>query len=237
MATNKATSKKIGKEPKKETAKTVKTDNTSAEIKKLSEIYDRDYFENGITTKKSNYVDYSWERLGYYFQNTAQHIVDKFNPKKSLDIGCAKGYIVKSLVDLGVYACGIDPSEYALSEAHPDVKDRLTKGVAQSIPFPDSSFDIVTCFDVMEHIPEKDVSKVLKEMLRVTKKWIVLRVVTRELHGDVDAYHEFIRDKDWWHKQVAKAGGTVEPVDNFFNGAVWWFNVPEFLIVARKVIV
>lgn len=237
MATSKETNKKVSKEPKKEAKKAVKIDNTAAEIKKLSEIYDRDYFENGVATKKSNYIDYSWSRLGSYFQRTAQHITDKFSPEKSLDIGCAKGYLVKGLVDSGIDAFGIDPSEYALAESHSDIKDRLTKGIAQSIPFPDNSFDIVTYFDVLEHIPERDVPKVLQEMLRVTKKWVVLRVVTRELHGDIDAYHEFIRGKDWWHKQVAKAGGTVEPTDNFFNGAVWWFNVPEFLIVARKAIV
>ena len=126
--------------------------NTFSIIKNLSQVYDCDYFENGIATKKSNYVDYSWERLGHYFQKTATHIVDKFKPEKSLDVGCAKGYLTKGLFDLGVDAYGIEPSEYALSEACPDIKDKLTKGIAQSVSFPDNSFDVVTCFDVLEHL-------------------------------------------------------------------------------------
>lgn len=226
--------KTAAKAPKTETTKATKPE--MADIEKLSQIYDRDYFENGIATKKSNYFDYSWARLGSYFQKTAKHIAEKFTPSNSLDVGCAKGYLVKALSELGIDAYGIDPSEYALAEGHPDVKGKLAIGIAQSIGLPDNEFDIVTCFDVLEHIPEKDVPKVLQEMLRVSKQWLVLRVVTKELPDDVDAKHATIHDKDWWNEKIKESGGIVEPTENFVNNAVWWFNVPEFLIVARKVI-
>lgn len=214
---------------------TVEPANTkSIDIKNLSRIYDRNYYENGVATKKSNYTNYSWIRLGQYFNKTAKHITDKFNPKTALDVGCAKGFLVKALVDLGIDAYGIDPSEYAVAEAPPDVKDKLTLGVAQSLPYPDNKFDVVTCFDVLEYIPETDVPKVLSEMLRVTKDWLVLRLVTREIDDDVDASHKTLHGKDWWHERIEKAGGVVQPVDSYYNGGVWWFNVKEFLIVVRK---
>ena len=141
---------------------------------------------------------------------------------------------MKALCELGVDAYGIDPSEYALKEAHPDIKERLTPGIAQSIPLYDNECDLVTCFDVLEHIPEKDVAKVLEEMLRVTKEWLILRLVTKKLPGDIYNNRSTIHDKEWWHKHIEKAGGVVEPVDKYVNTAVWWFNVPEFLIVVRK---
>ena len=188
---------KAKKEQKTSKAKVIKVD-----IEKLSKIYDRDYFENGVTAKKSNYTDYSWTRLGSYFQKTAKHIVDRFNPKSTFDVGCAKGFLVKALCELGVDAYGIDPSEYALKEAHPDIKERLTPGIAQSIPLGDNECDLVTCFDVLEHIPEKDVAKVLEEMLRVTKEWLILRLVTKKLPGDIDKNRSTIHDKEWWHKQI-----------------------------------
>ena len=222
---------KTKKEQKTSKAKRIKN-----AMEKLSKIYDRDYFENGVATKKSTYTDYNWTRLGSYFQKTAKHIVDRFNPKSAFDVGCAKGFLVKALCELGVDAYGIDPSEYALKEAHPDIKERLTPGIAQSIPLGDNECDLVTCFDVLEHIPEKDVAKVLEEMLRVTKEWLILRLVTKKLPGDIDKNRSTIHDKEWWHKQIEKAGGVVEPVDNYVNTAVWWFNVPEFLIVARKAV-
>ena len=203
-------------------------------IEKLSAVFDRDYFENGPQTRKSNYVDYSWQRLGSYFQQTAAHIVGKFNPERTLDVGCAKGYLVKALSEMAVDAYGIDPSVYAVSNAHPDIADKINLEAAQSIPYPDDTFDVVTCFDVMEHIPATQVPKALKEMLRVSKQWVVLRMVTQEVEGDLDSSHETIRGKDWWTEKIEKAGGIVEPVDNFVHNSVWWFNVPEFLMVVRK---
>src|SRR5690554_6342242 len=189
---------------------TVEPANTkSIDIKNLSRIYDRNYYENGVATKKSDYTNYSWIRLGQYFNKTAKHITDKFNPKTALDVGCAKGFLVRALVDLGVDACGIDPSEYALAEAPHDVKDKLTLGVAQSLPYPDNKVDGVTCFDVLEHIPETDVSEVSSEMLRVTKDWLVLRLVTGEIDDDVDASHKTLHGKDWWHERIEHAGGEV----------------------------
>lgn len=206
----------------------------SPKIEKLSNVFDRDYFENGVKTKKSNYRDYSWQRLGSYFQRTAAHIVGKFNPERTLDVGCAKGFLVKALDELGVDAYGIDPSTYAVSNDHPDIAEKIQQEIAQSIPYPDDTFDVVTCFDVLEHIPAREVPKTLKELLRVSKQWVVLRVVTREVEGDIDSSHETIRDKDWWAEKIEKAGGIVESIDGYVDKSVWWFNVPEFLMVVRK---
>lgn len=203
-------------------------------VEKLSNIFDKDYFENGVATKKSNYQDYSWQRLGSQFQRTARHIVDLFKPERTLDVGCAKGYLVKALDELGVDAYGIDPSVYAVSRAHPDIASKINLDIAQSIPYPDNTFDVVTCFDVMEHVPLKEVTKTLKELLRVSKEWVIIRVVTHEVEGDLDSSHETIRDREWWTERIEKAGGKVEANDAYFKDGVWWFNVPEFLMVVRK---
>ena len=203
-------------------------------IEKLSAVFDRDYFENGVQTRKSNYADYSWQRLGSYFQQTARHIVDLFKPERTLDVGCAKGFLVKALDELGVDAYGIDPSVYAVSNAHPDVGDKINLDSAQSIPYPDNTFDVVTCLDVMGHVPLKEVTKTLKELLRVSKEWVIIRVVTHEVEGDIGSSHETIRDRDWWVEKIEKAGGKVEANEPYFKDGVWWFNVPEFLMVVRK---
>lgn len=197
-------------------------------------MYDKDYFENGKTTGKSNYEDYSWERLGGYFRETAEHIVEKFSPKTALDVGCAKGFLVKALSELDIKARGIDISEYAIENAHPDVRRMVKLGDVTKLPYKDAEFDVVTCFDVMEHIPTKDATKALKEMLRVAKKHIVVRVVTEEVEGDLDSTHETIHDKKWWEKKIKAAGGVIESVDKYVDGNVWWFNVPKFLLVIKK---
>lgn len=196
----------------------------------MQEIYDKDYFENGIATKKSNYRDYSWERLGSYFQATAKHIVKCFKPETSLDVGTAKGFLPYALSELGVEACGIDVSEYAISNAKGDVR----LGAAQDIEHPTNGVDVVTAFDVMEHISEKEVPKVCNELLRVAKKYVVVRVPTKDEKGDLDAYHETIKPREWWEEQFAKQGGKVIPNEKFIDKGIWWFNIPEYLIVVEK---
>lgn len=198
----------------------------------IQEIYDRDYFENGIASKKSNYKDYSWERLGSYFQAAARHIARCFNPQATLDVGAAKGFLVYALGEIGVDACGIDVSEYAVQNAK--AKDKVQIGEARDIGFPDDSFDIVTAFDVLEHIPENEVAKVCSELLRVTKKYVIVRVPTKAEKGDMDAYYETIKPKEWWEEQFAAQGGKIISCDKFVDHGVWWFNIPEYLIVIEK---
>jgi ubiquinone/menaquinone biosynthesis C-methylase UbiE len=198
----------------------------------IQKIYDRDYFENGVKAKKSNYFDYSWERLGSYFQATAEHIKNSFKPQKLLDVGTAKGFLVYALSELGVDACGIDVSEYAVQNAK--VKDKVQIGKAQDIAFQDGEFDVVTIFDVLGHIPEAEVPQVCAELLRVSKKWVVARVPTRKEQGDLDAFHETVKPKEWWKEQFATQGGKVVSCEPFVNRGVWWFNIPEYLIVIEK---
>ena len=203
-------------------------------LEKLSKIFDKDYFENGKETKKSNYTDYSWDRLGKYFVATARHIIDLFNPATVLDVGCAKGFLVYALEQNGVEAWGIDASEYAVENAEEAIRDKITLGMAEKLPYDDNSFEVVTILDVMEHIPEKNVAKTIKELLRVAKKHVIVRVVTKDVPGDLDSSHETIKPKEWWEEQFTKHGGKVLMCEPYTNSKVWWFNVPEFLIVVEK---
>ena len=198
------------------------------------DIYDRDYYERGVDTGKSNYRDYSWNRLGTYFTATAKHITETFKPKKLLDAGTAKGFLVYALCQAGVDAYGIDISKYAVDNAMLEVKDRIRLGAIQKLDYPANSFDVVTAFDVLEHIKEEEIPQVCSELIRVSRKWVVVRVPTKEEPGDLDAYHETVKPKQWWEKQLVAAGGKVVPCEPYINSGVWWFNVPEYLIVIEK---
>lgn len=48
------------------------------------------------------------------------------------------------------------------------------KGSALNIPYKDSSFDAVVSFDVYEHIKQKDREKYLNELIRVSRKIIII---------------------------------------------------------------
>ena len=80
------------------------------------------------------------------WKTVAKDIISHFNLKKGdklLDVGCAKGFLVKDLLELGIDAYGIDVSEYAILNCEPEVIGRLQIGSADSLPFPDNSFELV----------------------------------------------------------------------------------------------
>jgi cyclopropane fatty-acyl-phospholipid synthase-like methyltransferase len=55
-----------------------------------------------------------------------------------LDVGCAKGFLVKDLMTVcpGLEVFGLDVSAYALLHCEPEVVGRLHLGDAVSLPFP-----------------------------------------------------------------------------------------------------
>jgi len=188
-------------------------------------MYDRDYYENGIQTGKSNYRDYSWERLGQYFIGTAQYIIDQYHPTSVLDVGCAKGFMVYALQQLGVDAYGVDTSEYAVGNA---ITDRVKLGRIQEIPF-DQKFDAVICFDVLEHIPEDESLQACRELLRVSNRLVLAHVLTRHVEEDKDPTHINVKPLEWWENTFRQAGGLILPSR---PSGVWWFNTPEYLLTA-----
>ena len=75
--------------------------------------------------------------------------------RRVLDIGCGAGYGSAELANTAtsVTAVDISPEAIALAQssyAAPNLQ--FLAASATSIPFPDSSFDLITCFEVIEHI-------------------------------------------------------------------------------------
>jgi ubiquinone/menaquinone biosynthesis C-methylase UbiE len=63
----------------------------------------------------------------------------------------------------------IDISSYALENALAEVKDSIIFGSITEIPFTDEEFDIMTVFDVIEHIHAKDALDAVAEIRKVLK--------------------------------------------------------------------
>jgi ubiquinone/menaquinone biosynthesis C-methylase UbiE len=89
---------------------------------------------------------------------------------KLLDLGCHGGYLSNEIARVsGAHVTGIDISPDAIHYAkqrHANLHF-VTGDIQQTLPFPDSSFDTVTAFDVLEHIPR--VEQTVREVYRVLK--------------------------------------------------------------------
>ncbi len=87
-----------------------------------------------------------------------------------LDLGCGTGVILAMLEQRlpAARLVGLDISEGMLGEARRRMlRSDLITAVAESIPFPDSSFDVVYGNSVLHHMPDLDV--VAREVSRVLR--------------------------------------------------------------------
>lgn len=123
----------------------------------------------------------------------AENIRDHFKLKhgfRVLDIGCAKGFLVKELCNLGLNAYGVDISQYAIKCSPPEITGRLHLGTATQLIFPNQSFDVALSINTLHNLEEEDFARAIHEMQRVAKRCYI----------QVDAYRtekEKKRFLDW----------------------------------------
>ena len=84
-----------------------------------------------------------------------------------LDAGCGTGANLKTLAAYG-RAEGVDISEQAVEFCRERGLDSVKLGAVEDLPYPDSSFDLVTALDVIEHLDD-DVAG-LREIRRVLSR-------------------------------------------------------------------
>jgi SAM-dependent methyltransferase len=82
-----------------------------------------------------------------------------------LDVGCGTGANLEMLARFGT-AEGVDVSDDALEFCRQKGL-KVQKGLVETLPYEDNSFDLTTALDVIEHLDD-DIAG-LKEMYRVTK--------------------------------------------------------------------
>ena len=149
------------------------------------------------------------------------------NNDKILDVGCATGHFYRSLklrINKNFYYTGIDPYKIFLKKADiawkNDKKANFILGNIYDLPVKKKSYEISFCSNVFIHL--NDVIKPLKELIRVTKKLIVIRTVVY----DVSYKIQLVYNNKWWNDT------NVKPINEFDkNGkarAFSYFNIHSF---------
>ena len=92
-----------------------------------------------------------------------------------LDAGCGSGRMLEELAGYGSVS-GIELDEDAAELAASRERGEVKTGRVEELPWPDSSFDLLTSLDVIEHTPDDSVA--LTELRRVTKPggWLLVTV-------------------------------------------------------------
>jgi len=188
----------------------------------MKNLFNRDYFENGVNVGISLYSNYRWiPELTIPMAFRLIEILGIKPTDKILDYGCAKGYLVKAMRLLYRQCYGIDISDYAVKESDTHIREYLqviesTDNIL-NLKFGVNKFDYVIAKDVFEHIPPTELNKILTNIRKICDCLFV--VVPR---GDGQKYYEpayefdkthIIReDIDWWKNLFLKSGFSIDDV-------------------------
>jgi len=121
--------------------------------------------------------------IGRYYRLTN---AKKFLKGKTLDVGCSDGAFLALCKDKQIKGIEIEKELVEKSSKWGDA----TLASGEEIPFPDKSFDTVTCLDVLEHMDNKE--KALKEIQRIAKQRIILSYPRRPFEGHPGFIKEII---------------------------------------------
>jgi 2-polyprenyl-3-methyl-5-hydroxy-6-metoxy-1,4-benzoquinol methylase len=171
--------------------------------------------------------------------------------KKALDVGCAYGYTSRVLADLGYETCGVDISTYGTKQGKNLGASQFIVCDAQTnMPFTSETFDLVTCFDVLEHLPFPE--KALVNMFNVCKGTLVCTTPNRKvekpirkLMNDYDETHVSVKSPLQWKKCIMEILDYNEfKVESFYDLAVKLggklffksINIPTYGLTVRILI-
>ena len=93
-----------------------------------------------------------------------------------LEIGCGFGFLLKMLINDGMHAEGCDISKYAIDNCSVDKNLIKQCDIRDGIPHESKSFDVVITCDTLEHIDMPYINNVIKNICRISRKWVIIGV-------------------------------------------------------------
>ena len=175
----------------------------------LLDVYDEGYWKSS-NPKQRGYADYARESALYLktFQKRMA-LVSRWLPAKAriLDVGCAAGYFLRVAQRHGHDVHGVELSQAIAVEAVNALgADRVHIGTLDdavtAMDYRPRSFDLVTLWDVVEHIPEpQPVLRRVRELLAPTGKLLLetQNVASRWARLLGPRWHHYKHDEHLYH--------------------------------------
>jgi ubiquinone/menaquinone biosynthesis C-methylase UbiE len=130
--------------------------------------------------------------------------IESLSFHSALDIGCGLGQFALLLADRGKQVSAIDISAEAIRIARQsDPSNRIRFEVAEVTKMPfDHKFDLVTSFDLLEHLPIEEVDLALSETHRLCLKFIVFSIALTAASIGGMSLHLTCRSEEWWLQKL-----------------------------------
>ena len=135
---------------------------------------DINIYENSYKEQINSYGSYEIDQkiiMNNINLTWAQYQLKKyFNIKsgKFLDVGCSTGMFISAFNKTGLNGFGIEPSQAAVESIPSSIQKNVICGVLESDSFSKGFFDLVTAWEVIEHL--EDPGEFLQNVKRILKK-------------------------------------------------------------------
>jgi len=109
--------------------------------------------------------------------------IDALPPRgRALEIGTGTGALLDRLLEAGFEdVVGVEPSGAAIAAASPSVRGLIRQGVFVETDFAPESFDLICCFQTLEHVP--DPRSLARSCVRLLRPGGVLALVSHDYTG------------------------------------------------------
>lgn len=162
-----------------------------------------------------------WEHI-YRYRFASRFV----SGKRVLDIACGEGYGTAALLQAGAAAViGIDLSEEVCAHARKKYGIDARPGLAERIPLPDKSVDVVVSFETIEHIDRPDIF--LDECARVLAPGgrLIISTPNKEVYGEVvteNPFHCSELSAEEFHGLLMPRFAGIELYSQMPASAAWW---------------
>ena len=144
---------------------------------------------------------------------------DFFKPEKVLDIGAGLGHF--GFVAKNYFMCeylGLEKSKWAVENSYKDL-DIRQQDITEGIAIPDN-YDLVLVLDILEHLEEKDLNKVLKNISQLGKHFIFSIPFEGDSNLLADSTHKIFKSKDWWIEKLSEYFKVQQPKEWLFSNQI-----------------
>lgn len=141
----------------------------AAASRNIDGTFGKDYFDGDRSRGYGGYKDDGrWAAV-------AKKLQERYGltaKSRVLDLGCAKGFLLKELIQLipGMQVDGFEVSQYARDTAPDVIRDRIEVGYPTKLPYPNNTFDLILAINSLHFMPESDVRRTVQEIQRISQR-------------------------------------------------------------------
>ena len=157
----------------------------------------------------------------YYIGQYKELHANKVYGVSSKHLAGAISPLVRQFDSILDYGCG--QSEFIDLMPNKE-KHRYDPAIPKYQEQPDpSDVDVVTCLDVMEHVPEAAVEEVLKDIYRLSDKavFVISLVEAAARLPNGENAHTTVKPAKWWTERILKVFGATKKHRHKRNGILF----------------